>query len=135
MTILNLFRPDYYFDNNLDSIFFGFWVWLGLAILLILASAIMNLKSRQWSYFYKQIVARSTQIGTIVGWIGLLWLFFRYEGIPYFTWRIWPALLFIYVIVAVWYLVRFIRVDYPARQAKRGSRADKDVYLKRVFRK
>jgi len=135
MSLLNLFHISYYFDNNLGSTFTGFWFALVVASLLIMASVIDNIKSKRGSYFYRQIAVRATQIGSIVGWIGLIWLFFRYEGIPYFTWRVWPALLFIYVLVALYYLVRFIKVDYPERQKQRGSRADKDIYLRKFLGK
>ncbi len=104
-------------------------------ILLLIGGLIVRAKSKRWAYFGREVALRATSIGFIIGWLGLLWLFFRYEGIPYFTWRLWPALLIIYVLVALYYLVRFIRVDYPERQKQRGSRADKDVYLRRFLGK
>jgi len=78
---------------------------------------------------------RLTRAGFSLGWFGLFWVWLRFEGIPYFSWRLWPALLFIYLVIELVYLLKFVFIDFPKRKAKKLEKGDKDLYLRRFLGK
>ena len=136
MSLSNLFDITYYFDNNMHQDFAGFWVLLVLFVLLIIASWIVSVKFiKKWNFFKRTVASRLVRTAQIIGWIGLAWLFFRFELIPMFSWRLWPALLFIYFIVEMVMLIKWMKKDYPKRQAKKKGMGDKDLYLRKFLGK
>lgn len=135
MSITNLLHWSYYFDSNMASTFSGFWVGVIITALIILASAILSVKAGKFNHYKKLIAVRITRMGFIIGWAGLIWLFMRYQTIPYFSWRLWPALLFIYLVIELWYLYRFIKIDYPKKMKDKGKSKEKDIYLRRFLGK
>ncbi|RLC37379.1 hypothetical protein DRH29_02150 [candidate division Kazan bacterium] len=98
-------------------------------------STIISFKAGKWNYFKRQIAIRLTRTGFIVGWFGLALIWFRFEGIPYLSWRLWPAILFVYFIVELIYLAKFIFLDFPKKKAKKSGKEDKDLYLRRFLGK
>lgn len=136
MSFANLLNFSYYFDNSAYYTFPGFWVVFVVLVLLILASWIVSVKFiKKWNYLKRIIAGRLMRAAQIIGWIGLAWLFFRFESIPLFSWRIWPALLFIYLLVEVFYLIKWVKVDYPKARAKKQGMGDKDLYLRKFLGK
>ena len=134
MNIANLLHISYYFDNNMESSFNGFWVLLVVFVLLILGAWIVSFKFiKQWNFLKRVIAGRLIRAAQIIGWIGLGWLFFRFENIPMFSWRIWPALLFVYLLVEVFYLIKWVKKDYPKARAKKKGMGDKDLYLRKFL--
>jgi FlaA1/EpsC-like NDP-sugar epimerase len=136
MNISNLFHLSYYFGNDVFYTFNGFWVVFVILVLMIIGSFIVNAKfMKQWNFLKRTIATRLTRAGQIIGWLGLLWLFFRYESIPMFSWRIWPALLVLYFIVEVVMLIKWVKKDYPKARAKKQGMGDKDLYLRKFLGK
>ena len=136
MSFSNLLNFSYYFQNDAFYTFLGFWVVFVLFVLLILGSWIVSAKfMKKWNYINRTIASRLMRASQIVGWLGLLWLFFRYESIPMFSWRIWPALLFVYLIVEIVMLIKWVKVDYPKKRAKKKGMGDKDLYLRKFLGK
>ncbi|MDD5606195.1 MAG: hypothetical protein PHR51_02660 [Patescibacteria group bacterium] len=136
MSFLNIFKLSYYFDNSIHYTFTGMWVVAVILALLIIACWIINYKfAKKWTFLKRIVAERLTRAGYIVGWVGLAWLFFRYESIPYFSVRMWPLLLFIYVVVEVVYLIKWVKKDYPRLKAKKKGMGDKDLYLRKFLGK
>ncbi|MFH0905225.1 MAG: hypothetical protein V1826_00680 [bacterium] len=133
MSPQNLFRIAYYFDSNTDSIFPGMVAVLIGLVLIIIVSLIVSRKLAKWSHFKKEVASRLTRAGSLVGWVGLLWLLCRYEGVPYLAWRAWPALLAIYLAIELVYLGVFVKVDYPKQRKRQVVHKDKDLYLRRFL--
>jgi len=135
MSIANIFKLSYFFDNFPGSTFPGSTYILAVLVLIVLASVIVSYKAGKWSYFKKQIAIRLTRTGFVIGWFGLAWIWLRFEGVPYLSWRLWPAILFIYLVMELVYLVKFVKFDFPKQRAKKISKGDRDLYLRRFLGK
>lgn len=135
MSFSNLLHYSYYFDNVSGQTFTGFTFVLILLILIVIVSSIVSYKAGKWSYFKKVVAVRLTRTGFAVGWFGLAWVWLRFEGIPYLSWRFWPTILIIYFIYEMVMLAKFIWRDYPKNKAKKMGKGDKDLYLRRYLGK
>lgn len=137
MNFLNIFDWTYYFDDNLTMTFlgWGYWIIVGLLILMIVAAAVASRRTKKLPALPRQVVLKLVVLANVVGWVGLLWLFFRYEGIRYLSWRLWPALLIIYVLIQVGLIIKFAKFDFPSRRASKVSGQERDKYLKRYLKR
>ncbi len=134
MSLLNIFKISYYFDNNTGSTFTGFWVLVGLVVLLLIASVVLKRKP-ELVKIDRRVLYKMTRIAFIFSWIMLLWLFFRYEGVMYLSWRFWPAILILWVIYEKVLLYRFWKYELPARRSRGDENSSKEKYLRRFTRK
>lgn len=132
----NLFDWTYYFDDNLTLTFlgWGYWVILGLLVLMVIAPFIVVRKTKKLSFLKRELVLRAMRLFTLTGWVGLVWLFFRFEGIRYLSWRLWPVILIIYVLVQIGLMIKFAKVDFPAKRASKITGQEKEKYLKRYLK-
>ena len=131
MSIRGIFDPNYYFDSFPYHLFPGFWWVIGAVGILLVASVVAKRRSAKLEYYKREIISRLTRTGFIFSWLFLLWAFFRFNGVPALNWRLWPALLGVYVLIELFYLWRFAKVDYPKRLAKKPGLRTADKYLKR----
>lgn len=132
MSFSNIFKLSYYFDSYAWATFPGFWVVLGLTIVLLIGSLIVKARSLKMSYSKREIIARITGPVFLVSWLFLLWMFMRYEGVVYLSWRFWPLMMFIYLIVAGVLLYRFITIELPKKKERAQAGGDvKQHYLRR----
>jgi len=137
MKFTNILHWTYYFDDNLTMTFlgWGYWVILGLLVLMIVAAIVVPHKTKKLPFLRRQVVLKSAAAASIFGWLMLVWLFFRYEGIRYLSWRLWAVLLIIYAIVQIGLIVKFAKFDFPKKRAGKISGQEKEKYLKRYLDK
>lgn len=137
MSIINIFNWTYYFDDNLSMTFlnWGYWVIIGLLIAMIVTSFILPNKTKKLPFLQRQLVLRTNHLLNLIGWLGLIWLVFRYEGIRYLSWRFWPALLWVYALIQIGLMIKFAKFDFPKKRASKVSGQDKDIYLRRYLGK
>jgi len=135
MNFLNIFKWTYYFDDNLAMTFlgWGYWVIVGLLGLGIIAAIVVPRVTKKLPFLPRQIILHSAALAMLVGWLGLLWLFFRYEGLRYLSWRLWPTILLVYALVRIGLMVKFAWVDFPKRRTSKISGREKERYLKRYL--
>lgn len=133
----NIFKLSYYFDDNLTLTFlgWGYWVIVGLLIAAIVASYVVPGKTKKLPYLQRELVLRSMRLAALVGWVSVIWLFFRFEGIRYFSWRLWPAILIIYTLVQIGLMIKFAKVDFPKKRASKITGQEKEKYLRRYLGK
>jgi hypothetical protein len=137
MSILHFFYWTYYFNDNLSMTFvgWGYWAIVGLLVVMIIASVVLPAKTKKLPFLQRQIVMRSNHLFSLVGWLGLIWLMFRYEGIPYLSWRVWPAILTVYSLIQIGRMIKFVKIDFPARRASKITGQEKEIYLRRYLGK
>ena len=102
MSLLNVFKLSYYFDAFSGSVFTGFWWGFGALVTVFLVTFLLGLKwgrDKTATGRVKEVRGAWLSIGYTLGVVGLLWLFFRYQGIPYLNWRLWPAALIVVTVV------------------------------------
>ncbi|OGB75434.1 hypothetical protein A2810_01020 [candidate division Kazan bacterium RIFCSPHIGHO2_01_FULL_49_10] len=138
MSLLHLFKISYYFDPVVSYDFPGFWV-----VVVLLAAALM------FSVWFGRTIAHRKNLSGHVrefwqGWVnlggtlsivGLIYLFFRFENLMYVNWRLWPALLILYVIGRSLYLIYVYKKVLPKRAAEKESRKMMSYYFRRRQRK
>lgn len=110
MSILNLFKFSYYFDTSVNYSPKYFWVILSLLIVIFFASLVVNsklIKNKNMSGIKRKFFLNWTNLGLIISSIGLVYLFFRYQGILYLNWRFWPTILILWGLSRAAYLIYF----------------------------
>jgi len=134
MSLIHLFKISYYFDPYVSFDFPGFWVVVTLLALLLVASI----------WFGQRIAHRKNLSGHLrefwLGWInlgytlsivGLVYLFLRFQNIVYVNWRLWPALLILWVVGRALYLIYVYKKVLPKRAAEKESRKMMSYYFRR----
>lgn len=130
MNLLHLFQISYYFDSFSGTIFPGFWVAFGVLVAIFLVTLGFGIKwgqDKSATGRIKEARGKWLSLGYAFSIIGLGWLFFRYQGIPYFNWRLWPVALVIAAIVRVVMLWRTSRARRAATQAHSGTKSGVSV--------
>ena len=138
MSLANIFKISYYFDNFAGYDFSGFWIILGFLLCILFVALIGSAKlgrNKKLAFSRKFLISSWINLGYLLSIVGLCLLFFRYQGIPYLNWRIWPTVLIIVVIVQAISLIYHQKKVLPKKDAERQSRINQQYYFKRRKRK
>lgn len=134
MSLLHLFKISYYFDANVGYDFPGFWVVVTLLVIILVGAIWLgqvierrkNLSGHAREFWQGWIsLAYTLSIG------GLIYLFLRYQNIMYFNWRLWPALLTLWVIGRGSSLIYIHKKILPKRAVERENRKMISYYFRR----
>lgn len=135
MSIKHIFHYTYYFDRYIEPQFPGFWVVVGIMAALLVLTIIGNLR---FNRLFKKLAkeqkfwwSQGLNISYTISAVELVWLFFRYESIPYFNWRLWPALLWLGVGVWLGYLGYYQYRIVPKQRADREVKKNLAYYFRR----
>lgn len=130
MNIQNLFHLDYWFSQPFTARGSTLWLLVGGFLLFIVAGLICKILSQyQESKFKRLFLKRSGSLGITMGFLGLMWMFFRQERVAFLAWRFW--LLLWVVITAIWAycLARYSLKRIPEIKAEDERRANIEKYL------
>lgn len=94
------------------AVIFGILLIGGIAVRLFLKRRFP--KSPAFQAFAKQLFWKTE----VIAWPGLLAGFAQYENLPYFSWRVWPALLVVVMVCWDIYLYSRYRLALPAALAE-----------------
>lgn len=106
MNFKNFF--DYYYWTHQPYIAHGttLWIYVGGFLFLIIAGLVCRIVAQyNENKFTKKILRRFSTIGTVMGFLGLLWMFFRQERVAFLAWRFW---LLVWLVVIIWWLYKVI---------------------------
>lgn len=134
MSLLNLFKISYYFDNFPGYTFPGFWVALAVLLMVFIMSLSGSFRlsrDKKISGHRRSLWSGWANSGYLLSIGGLFWIFFRYQGVAYLNWRIWPALLLLGVIGWVGYLIYLQKKILPQRVAEQEARVSQAYYFRR----
>lgn len=129
--VINVLHPGYYFDINLGYYFTGFWWILGIALAVLVATIGFQI----WIGRLSLVRSQKMLYGKLIAigyWIGIgipICLFFRNQSIPYFNWRLWPALITFWVIWSGIDAFRFWKYRMPSNYAKESVKKAKEYFL------
>lgn len=107
MTVGSFFTLDYWFTSR--SLFgMNFWILGTFFFLLFLAGIIIDilLKTRvlaKYRGFYRQ---KSSLLWTM-GIMGMIWMFFFYQGIYFLSARVWLIVWFIIVLIWSYFIFKY----------------------------
>lgn len=130
MNFKNLFYLDYWFSQPAIANGTALWVLVGGFLLLIAVGLVLRI-----SVYYKKdkicktILRRIGAFGMTMGLLGMMWMFFRQERIPFLAWRFW---LLTWILMAVWWLIRileYILKRVPVIKKEKKAGVDKEKYL------
>ncbi|OGB74025.1 hypothetical protein A2V68_01500 [candidate division Kazan bacterium RBG_13_50_9] len=133
MSFLNLFKFGYYFDSMPGYTFPGFWIVLIILIVVFvvsLAGSFRLSRARDMSGHKKMLWSSWVNLGYLLSLVGLAWLFFRYQGVVYLNWRLWPALLAIGVVGWTGYLIYLSRWVLPQKLSRQQEKVSQAYYFR-----
>jgi len=120
----NYLTVKYWFNVNPEPLSqLGFFILIGFVVLIfILGLASFILKRR--GGLYKKILNNLYDFSVANLFIGLIFLFFYYENVPFFTARFWLAIWFIGLAFWLYFVLRKIK-EIPER--KKALEAEKEI--------
>lgn len=130
MNITNLFKLDYWFSQPFTARGSTLWLLVGGFLFLILAGLVCKILSQYQNYKPTQtVLKRFGNLGVIMGFVGLLWVFFRQEMVAFLAWRFWMLFGAVAVGFAFWKAVgRFLKKN-PKLKAEEAKREQIEKYL------
>ncbi len=128
MNIKNLFKLDYWFGQPFAAEGKALWILLGLFLLVVFIGLVFKVVAiYQEEKFKKIIFKRLANLDLTMGFIGLVWLFFRQENVSFLAWRFWLLLWLIGAGWWKWTIIRYMirRVPDIKEEQERLARIEK----------
>ncbi len=130
MSIFNLLELSYWFQQPFVARAWSLRGWVIVLLFLVLAGIVGKIiQLKQSEKVIRQILNRLSNISLTVGLLGLLWLFFRQQQVPFLAWRFWLALMFGGLLWSVIRTIIFLVKRYPEIKAEKAEREMKAKYL------
>lgn len=107
------------------SILFG--VFVAFFILGIVGRIVVDRKGND--RYKKEVGSRISSLLITMGLLGIILFFFSFEEVQLFGARFWYPLWIIATLVWVFFLVRFVQRDVPAKRAREESLKAQGKYL------
>ena len=134
MDLRPLIQPSFWFDLTPVTLspFFerAFFVVFALFIISGAALRIMS-KNSTTDKYDRQTLKKSARIATAFGIVGFVIYFFTFEEIQFFGARFWFLFWFVGLVIAILYLVRFVKKEVPLLRHRDQSRVEANKYLPR----
>lgn len=98
--------------------------------MLIVAGLIYKILSQYQNDKSQRLVLKKCgNLGITMGFIGLVWMFFRQERVAFLAWRFWLLLWFIATAFWVYRIARFALKRIPEIKVEEAKRANLEKYL------
>ncbi len=124
----NFFTWEYWFSVNPEQLTpLGFTVLIGLIILFVLAGVTAILLKKRGG-IYRGLYGRIYNFSLTNFLLGLLFLFFNRENIPFFIARFWLAFWFIGMGVWIFFIVKRFQ-EIPAKKKALEAERERKKYL------
>lgn len=131
----NIFKLSYFTDSYANPDFALLWWLAGFFGLLLLVTIFFHWRlgklGKQWSGDRKFWWTHGFNMGYTLSIVSLIHLFFRYENMPYFNWRLWPALLVLGLLGWGGYLVYYRYKVQPKKQIDRETKKSLAYYFRK----
>ncbi|MFA5061817.1 MAG: hypothetical protein WC526_01580 [Patescibacteria group bacterium] len=106
MNIKNLFDLYYWFREPYTATGLTLWLLVGGFLFLIVTGLIIQIIAQYIKNKTSKVVLKKiSTLEMTMGFLGLLWMFFRQERVAFLAWRFW---LLIFAAVSVWWIYRII---------------------------
>ncbi len=143
MNITNLLKLDYWFSQPFTARGATLWLLIGIFLLFILVGLVSKILSQYPAprpspirggikggvKLKKLILKRAGSLGITMGFLGLIWMFFRQERAAFLAWRFWLLLWFATFSIWAYRLVRYAIKRIPEIKAEEARRANVEKYL------
>ncbi len=137
MNLSQLLKLSYWFDltpvrmsPGIEILFFVLF-----ALMIIAGSIFRIMRKNRTDKFDRIILTRTASLVTVLGVLGLFWLFFSFEEISHFGMRLWFLVgLAIFVFYAA-KILHFAKYRVPVLRLQEQSKAEANKYLPRSSRR
>jgi hypothetical protein len=130
MDITNLLELSYWFQQPFIARGTTTWIWVGIFLFGIFVGLILKFIGQKLEEKYQKKMLNSfSNLGLGAGLLGLLWLFFRQEQVPFFAWRFWLIFLVAWALVVIVKNILFMVRRLPQIRAEHTEKAIKEKYL------
>ena len=130
MNITNLFKLDYWFSQPFTARGLTLWLLVGGFLLFIVVGLVFKILSQyQQNKSERLILKRSGSLGITMGFLGLIWMFFRQESVAFLAWRLWLLLWSAAALIWAYRLARYALKRIPEIQAEEARRVNVEKYL------
>lgn len=124
----NLLTAKYWFSVNPGALMpSAFNILIGVTVFFFLASVVFLFLKKKKS-LYRGVFTSSYNLSITGFIIGLVFLFFHYENLPFFTARFWLAIWVIIMAVWFFYIIKKVR-----RIPERKEEIEKEKELKKYL--
>lgn len=126
----NLFFSDYWFSQPFTARGSTLWLLIGGFLLFIVVGLIFKILAQyQNSKAIMSFFKKSGNLGITMGFVGLVWMFFRQERVAFLAWRFWLLLWVVTTTVWAYRLARYAFKRIPEIKAEEAKRASMEKYL------
>ncbi|MEK7680774.1 MAG: hypothetical protein AAB348_01885 [Patescibacteria group bacterium] len=130
MNLKNLFALDYWFGQPESARGSALWILVGGFLLVIVIGLLMKIFSQYTKVKSdKTVMSKFAMLGLAVGFSGLVWMFFRQEGVWFLGWRWWLVLLLVFFIWRLYKIINYLTKRVPKIKKEEAERARIEKYL------
>lgn len=130
MNYKNFLHLDYWFSQPFTARGLALWLLVGGFLLFIVKGLVFKILSQYQADKSKRLIfKRSGNFGITMGFVGLLWMFFRQERIAFLAWRFWLLLWVVVTVIWGYRLMRYALKRIPEIKAEEARRASIEKYL------
>lgn len=130
MNIMNLFQLSYWFQQPFIARGTTVWIWVIIFLVSIFVGLILKFVQQQVREKYlKKIFNSFANVGLAAGLLGLLWLFFRQQQVPFLAWRFWLLFIVGYAVFVIVKNIKFVVVRLPDIRVEHAEKDIKEKYL------
>jgi len=130
MNFMNLLDLSYWFHQPFIARGTTMWIWVMIFLIAVFGGLVLKfIQQRLTEKYQKKMVNSFSNLGLTCGLVGLLWLFFRQEQVPFLAWRFWLLFLIGYALYEIIKNLKFTFTRLPAIRAEHAEKAVKAKYL------
>lgn len=130
MNITNLFHLDYWFSQPFIARGNSLKLLVGAFLFFIVAGLVCRILSQYKEEKYKKIILKKFgNLGMAVGFLGMVWMFFRQEGVMFLSYRFWLLPVAVYMVWSAYKIYKYMTSRVPQIKEEEDRRARIEKYL------
>ncbi len=130
MQFQNLLEVDYWFGQPFSAQGRSLWLLIGGFLLFVLAGLICKIAAQFQEEKYKtSVLKRFGTLGLTLGFFGLVWMFFRQEGVMLLSYRFWLLVWVIALGLWLYSIIKYLVTRVPEIKSEQDRRARIEKYL------
>ncbi len=130
MNLINLSRLDYWFSQPFVASGASLKLLLGFFLCCIIAGLVCRIMVQYKEERYIKIILKKfANLGMGVGFMGMVWMFFRQEGVKFLSYRFWLLFVAAYIVWSIYKIYKYVSARVPQIKDEQDRRARMERYL------
>lgn len=130
MSLGNLLHLDYWFSQPFIARGNSLKLIVGAFLFCIVMGLVCRILSQYKEEKYKKIILkRFGSLGMTVGFLGMVWMFFRQEDVRYLSYRFWLLPVAVYAVWSLYKVYKYMTSRVPQIKEEEDRRARIEKYL------